>query len=100
MLGDLVDEDLKNWHCFLKLWNIVQICMAPAIQKDDVAYLRILIEEHHWLFKELYPNASIIPKMHFLIHVPDDIVRYDFLLYITNIYLVCQPLKTIYIHKF
>lgn len=53
--------------------------MAPAIRKDDVAYLRMLIEEHHLLFRELYPHNSIIPKMHFLIHVPDDILRYDFL---------------------
>lgn len=77
MIGDLVDEGLQNWHCFKKLWNIVQLCMAPSIKKDDVAYLRILIQEHHMLFKDLYPNASIIPKMHFLIHVPDDILRYD-----------------------
>ena len=77
MIGDLVDEDLQNWCCFKKLWNIVQMCMAPSIKKDDVAYLRILIQEHHMMFKELYPNASIIPKMHFLIHVPDDILRYD-----------------------
>ena len=47
--------------------------MAPSIKKEDVAYLRILIQEHHMLFRELYPDASIIPKMHYSIHVPDDI---------------------------
>ena len=88
MIGELVDGNLRNWNCFLKLWNIVQICMAPAIKKDDVAYLRMLIEEHHLLFKELYPNSSIIPKMHFLIHVPDDILRYDFLVILQHTRLI------------
>lgn len=81
MIGDLVDKDLRNWDCFRKLWNIVQICMAPAIPGEDVAYLQILIQEHHTLFRELYPNASIIPKMHFLIHIPDDIHRYACMIY-------------------
>ena len=53
----------------LTLWNIGQLCNAPAIKKDDVPYLRVLIEEHHTLFKGLYPEASIIPKMHYVIHI-------------------------------
>ena len=76
IIGNLVDSESGHWHCFLKLWNIVQFCTAPVIKKDDLPYLRYLIQDHHALFKELYPLASIIPKMHFLIHVPDDIIRY------------------------
>ena len=75
IIGERIDVEMEEWHCLLILWNIVQICTSPAIRKDDIPYLRILIEEHHTLFKRLYPNASIIPKMHFLIHVPDDIAR-------------------------
>lgn len=75
IIGERIDVKMEEWHCLLILWNIVQICTSPAIRKDDIPYLRILIEEHHTLFKRLYPNASIIPKMHFLIHVPDDIAR-------------------------
>lgn len=75
IIGERIDVKMEEWPCLLILWNIVQICTSPAIRKDDIPYLRILIEEHHTLFKRLYPNASIIPKMHFLIHVPDDIAR-------------------------
>lgn len=75
IIGERIDVEMEEWHCLLILWNIVQICTSPAIRKDDIPYLRILIEEHHTLFKGLYPNASIIPKMHFLVHVPDDIAR-------------------------
>ena len=75
MIGYLVDRDLEQWHCFLQLWNVVQICTAPAIKREDVPFLRILLEEHHNLFKEVYPMASIIPKLHYMIHIPDDIIR-------------------------
>ncbi|XP_028419163.1 uncharacterized protein LOC114544868, partial [Dendronephthya gigantea] len=76
MIGDKVDEQLENWHCLLKLWNIVQICTSPGITKADAAYLKVMINDHHKMFKNLYPNASIIPKMHYLIHIPDEIVRF------------------------
>ncbi|CAH3115461.1 unnamed protein product [Porites lobata] len=75
LIGDKVDVEMEEWHCLRTLWNIVQLCTAPAIRKDDVPYLRVLIEEHHTLFKRLYPEASIIPKMHYVIHIPDDIAR-------------------------
>ena len=75
IIGERHDVEMEEWHCLLILWNLVQICTSPAIRKDDIPYLRILIEAHHTLFKRLYPNTSVIPKMHFLIHVPDDIAR-------------------------
>ena len=65
----------SNWLCIRMLWNIVQICTSRKISADDVAYLRVLIEDHHKLFAKIYPEASIIPKMHYLIHVPDDMLR-------------------------
>ena len=42
--------------------------VAPCISNDETAYLKILIEEHHIQFVQLYPDASIIPKLHYLIH--------------------------------
>ena len=56
------------------------VLLRPS-KKDDVPYLRVLIEEHHTLFKGLYPAASIIPKMHYVIHIPDDIPGdYEFII--------------------
>ncbi|XP_028419229.1 uncharacterized protein LOC114544960, partial [Dendronephthya gigantea] len=53
MIGDKVDEQLENWHCLLKLWNIVQICTSPGITKADAAYLKVMINDHHKMFKNL-----------------------------------------------
>ena len=56
------------------------VLLRPS-KKDDVPYLRVLIEEHHTLFKGLYPAASIIPKMYYVIHIPDDIPGdYEFII--------------------
>lgn len=76
LIGAQVEEGLQHWDCLRKLWNIVQICTAPQIKSDDIALLRVLIEDHHKLFKLLYPDASIIPKLHYMIHIPDEITRF------------------------
>ena len=34
----------------------------------------ILIEEHHTSFKQLYSQSAILPKSHFLIHYPEQIL--------------------------
>ena len=44
--------------------------LAPEISEDEVSYLHILIQQHHETFVEVYPNASVIPKHHFMLHMP------------------------------
>ena len=76
IIGDLIPEENANWDCLLKLFEICKICTAPALSEDTAAYLELLIEEHHGQFKKLYITASIIPKMHFLVHYPRQILRF------------------------
>lgn len=76
LVGDLVPRDDPNWHCFLTLLKICEICVAPALSADTVAYLEVLIEEHHQHFTKLYPDKSITPKMHFMVHYPRQILNY------------------------
>lgn len=35
--------------------------------------MKHLIEEHHQLFENLYPQNDLIPKHHFMIHYPESI---------------------------
>ena len=44
--------------------------IAPEINEDEVSYLHILTQQHHKTFVEVYPNASVIPKHHFMVHIP------------------------------
>ena len=63
MIGGLVPD---NDACFA----------STVIHNLVVAYLQVIIQGHHERFKELYPGCPIIPKMHYMIHMPRAILRY------------------------
>ena len=49
--------------------------MCPDASANICGVLKILIEEHHIQFKTLYSAALVIPKFHFLVHYPEQIMR-------------------------
>ena len=65
VIGDKIPEEHEMWHLCLKLREIMAVCFSPAVSKDQLAYLQILIEDHHKEFCRIYPGCSIIPKMHY-----------------------------------
>lgn len=75
LIGDVIEDEDRKWKCFILLLKITSICSAYEIKREHVHVLRILIAEHHTLFREVYPNASIIPKMHYMVHYPTQILR-------------------------
>lgn len=70
MVGDQVPTGDEYWLSFLDVLHITDLLLAPELTEDDSAHLATLIADHHQLFKQLYPHASITPKMHYLIHMP------------------------------
>lgn len=68
VIGDLVPEDDK-WQNFLTMMRIVDLLFCSKTTADHVGYLSRLISEHHHNFVQLY-TASVIPKMHFMVHMP------------------------------
>ena len=79
MIGSLIPSDDMCWHNYFKMLEIADLLFAPEITMDEVAYLNVLIAEHHTMFVQVYPNAVIIPKHHFMIHMPRLIFKYVFL---------------------
>ena len=75
MIGDKVPNNDPFWDNFLTLVTITDYLLAPVISQDEIAYIRFLIEQHHSEFKVLYPNCSITPKFHFMVHYPEFISR-------------------------
>ena len=51
------------------MMRIADILFSPRIHEDHFGYLSQLIFAHHTRFRELYPSASFIPKMHFMVHM-------------------------------
>jgi hypothetical protein len=76
LVGAKVPETDEKWQLFIKLLDITDIIFSPVTSCNQAAGLAVLIEEHHTGFKRLYPNCSIIPKMHYLIHYPHIMIRY------------------------
>ena len=75
LIGDLVPEDDPYWINYLLLLDITDILMAPACTKAVIANLREQIAEHHASFVQLYPDRPLIPKMHYMVHMPDWMLR-------------------------
>jgi hypothetical protein len=74
LIGSKVPEPDCNWKCFLLLRKIVEIVFCPVVTHSMIASLKILIIEHHKTFLSLYPSC-FIPKMHFLIHYPEQMLQ-------------------------
>ena len=65
LVGDKVCEDEPSWKCFLLFLDILDIVVSPIISKGLCGHLKLMIKEYLSLFKALYPDSSIIPKMHY-----------------------------------
>lgn len=78
MIGSDVPPGNECWDCFLLLMTIVDYVFAPVTSKEILDYLKELIETHHKLFKEVYPLSPIIPKLHYVVHIPEWIKRYHY----------------------
>jgi len=70
VVGEHVPEDDEQWLLFLQLMDIVDLLFSPKTTEDHAVYLISLINDHHQTFSELYPDASILPKHHFFLHMP------------------------------
>ena len=71
MLGESVPEEDPHWECFFQMLTIVDYIFAPVTSGEIATYLKELIQDHHELFTEVYPTSPVIPKMHYMIHIPD-----------------------------
>ena len=70
IVGHFISETDEHWHKFLLLMQITDYLLSPRITQDDAAFLQYQIAEHHEQFVNLYPSHSVIPKMHYMVHMP------------------------------
>ena len=77
ILAEFVDTTTDHWRCFISVIEIMSLCFAHKVSLATTVYLKWAIKEHLQLFKSLYGNTSnIIPKQHFLIHLPSFILKF------------------------
>ena len=73
ILGHRIPKENEYWHCFLLLKKIIDIVLCPLMSEGSLSSLKLLIKEHHSKFVSNYGSKAFIPKMHFLVHYPDQI---------------------------
>ena len=93
MIGHLISEDDDHWTHYIQLLEIVDIIFAPIIDSDAPGYLEVLIEENLLDFVELYREA-VLPKMHYLIHIPRLLARYSYMYILCNSVISYMYFKT------
>ena len=75
-IGEYIPEDDQHWLCFLLFWDICNMALSFAVMVKDAGHLAWTVEAFVESFKSLYLNeASITPKMHQLVHLPEQIIR-------------------------
>lgn len=84
MVGIKIPESDEHWVNYLDLLRIMDLLLAPRIIEDDICNLAVMISDHHLQFKELYPHATITPKMHYMVHMPRLMLKYVNLMFSIN----------------
>ena len=55
--------------------RIIDILVCPVASADICGFLKVLITEHHDQFVTLYTEDAMIPKFHYLLHYPEQILQ-------------------------
>uniref|UniRef100_A0A8C2CPU8 Uncharacterized protein n=1 Tax=Cyprinus carpio TaxID=7962 RepID=A0A8C2CPU8_CYPCA len=78
MIGDRIETPLEDdvWELCLKLREVVDLTCAPKINTNQVAFLKVLIEEYLQLRSTSFPGKPLQPKHHYLVHYPELILHF------------------------
>lgn len=63
-------------HFLIELCELTLILLSPLISYESVQMLKLMISSHLKQFKELFPEKNVIPKQHYLIHLPSTIEKF------------------------
>ncbi|XP_045210242.2 uncharacterized protein LOC123561730 [Mercenaria mercenaria] len=77
------DSDNQYISFLTELCNIALIILSPVVSVETILMLQVVIQDHLKKFKLLFPNKNIIPKQHYMVHLPSTIERYGSL---TNVW--------------
>lgn len=75
IISDKIPQGNPNWNNFLLLLKITDYVFSPISSKSIAAFMITLIDDYLQSFKELYTQCPIIPKQHYMIHIPQWIAR-------------------------
>ena len=65
MIGHIIPEDNPHWLHYSEVLDTMDLYFSPFVCPQTPGYLKVLIEQNLQAFQDLYPDSSILPKMHF-----------------------------------
>ena len=71
-------EEDPNWKNFLQLMKITDLVFAPKCSRSTAVFLEGLIDDYLQTFRELYPDCPTTPKQHYMVHIPEWILKYGY----------------------
>ena len=75
IIAEQIPEDDNDWLCFLLLRKIADIVFCPTASEGLCSSLKLLISEYLHKYVVLYGSEEFFPKLHFLIHYPNQIMN-------------------------
>ncbi|XP_064382999.1 uncharacterized protein LOC135331689 [Halichondria panicea] len=76
IMGGFVPEGDEHWGLLLTLWDICTMVTAFVVTEADASDLAWKVELLLETYVQLYPNSPYVPKMHYLLHLPDELLRF------------------------
>ncbi len=76
ILGEVIPEEDDHWLCLLVLWDICTLVSVFQVNEGDAAQLSWSVQLFLEMYVDLYGESTITPKMHYLLHLPQDMLRY------------------------
>ncbi len=70
VVGHKVPETDEMWRLYLLLRDIMDLVFADTCTVSDSIHLKYKIEDHHSLFRTVFPDRRLLPKHHIMIHYP------------------------------
>lgn len=68
MIGESVPDSSHEWELLRLLSEITALAFRPVHSLASTKYLDFLVEEHHTLFLQIFPDKTLTPKQHNLLH--------------------------------
>lgn len=76
LIGHKIPRGNEKWMNFLRLVQCLLLSTSPYCSDMTPSLLEQLLYDHHMEFFRLYPKASILPKMHYALHLPTQMKLY------------------------
>jgi hypothetical protein len=69
-----IDNDDEKWKFFILLLQILILSTSPYADRDSAGQLEQFVATHNCNFVKLYPTSSVIPKLHYAVHLAKQIL--------------------------